>query len=223
MDTKFKNIISLQFTIILALFLALFAWNAQQHFSIADLKNQISKQPRNPQRPTPPAKIEMDKLLENALTYGPKDAKIKIVKFNSFSCGYCTKASKVVHQLIEKYPNSIQFVYKHFNRVQIDQLTAQSLECAAEKGSFWKMYNALFSKRISSLEDIYSVATSIGLSENEMKTCITSQKFLPKTTKETELAQKISINGTPAFVINGKLYPGYRPFESFDKIIQDLL
>ncbi len=37
-----------------------------------------------------------------------------IVEFSDFQCPYCSKGAKTVEQIIEKYPNDVKFVFKHF-------------------------------------------------------------------------------------------------------------
>ena len=70
---------------------------------------------------------------------GGKDAKVTIVKYNSFSCGYCKLAAGVINQIHKAYPKRVKIVYKHFNRGGIDELTSQAIECAGEQNKFWEV------------------------------------------------------------------------------------
>ena len=108
-----------------------------------------SKQSRRARRRAPRVKkvnINLQEFTKNSHFIGNQNAPVTIVKFNSFTCGFCRRAGRVMMKLSEKYSDNVKIVYKHFNRGPRDMKTAMAVECAGEQKKFWKMYNKIYEK-----------------------------------------------------------------------------
>ena len=57
-----------------------------------------------------PSLLEMEK----SPFRGPMQAKVTMVEFSNFHCQYCAKSWKNMKELLEKYPQDIKYVFKHF-------------------------------------------------------------------------------------------------------------
>ena len=167
-----------------------------------------------------PKKINISnaELTKNSAVLGKKDAPITIVKFNSFSCGWCKRAKDVVHKIAKTYPNEVKTVYKHYSRGGNDVLTGQAAECAGEQGKFWKMYDVLFD--VHSKEDITKAAQKVGLRMGKFNECLASGKYKNKVQQDSSFGRQLGIQGTPAFIVNGMLIKGYRDFKFFEAEIK---
>ena len=178
--------------------------------------------PKQARRPEPKElDVDMDELTQNSHTLGNENAKVTIVKFNSFSCGYCNRARKTIMRLYNENKKNVRIVYKHFNRGMKDMESAVAAECAGEQGKFWDMYHNIFEySRQMGMDD---VAKKTGLNMVSFKKCTASGKFESKITANSERGNQLGIRGTPSFVINGKLIVGALPYEQMKKIIEDEL
>jgi protein-disulfide isomerase len=55
------------------------------------------------------------------------------------------------------------------------------------------------------------------------KTCLSSGKYQSAIQKDEEQGNKLGVNGTPAFFINGRSMNGAQSFEEFSRIIDEEL
>ncbi|MDH5720063.1 MAG: DsbA family protein [Spirochaetia bacterium] len=176
-----------------------------------------------PPRPAPGAEVtkDLDGLIKDAAIRGNKNAKVTIVKYNSFTCGYCNRAREPLMQLLKKYPNDVKIAYKHYNRNQVDMKGAEAVECAGEQNKFWEMYDTIFEKGVNGNYSDY--AKGIGINPNKFDECIKKGKYKQKSAQNTEEGRQFGITGTPGFIINGKLFVGFRPFEGFEALVKEEL
>ncbi len=185
--------------------------------------NQDNARKKQMRQPRVPVKIDadMNELTKGSYYLGNKDAKLKIIKYNSFSCGYCKKARDPLMKIAKEYSDDVHVVYKHFNRGNIDANPSQAAECAGEQGKFWDMYNAIFDK--GARGDFGAYAKAIGVNVPKFRKCMSSGKYKGKTEMDTSAGRKLGIRATPSFIINNKLVRGYKPYAAFEKIVKEEL
>ncbi len=170
-----------------------------------------------PNEPAP--SIDLDDInIDDSASKGPKDAKVTIIEYSSFSCGWCNRVRPTLDKILETYPDDVQIVYKHFNRGGTDSRTGQAAECASDQGKFWEMHDTIFDKGSSGNLEAY--AADIGLDTSAFKECLDSGKYASKITQNTQEAISFGISGTPGFLVNGQLVSGAQPFENFQQIIE---
>lgn len=166
---------------------------------------------------TPSQQVQTEVNVDGLPFKGTEDAKVTIVEYSSFSCGYCNRARGTIDQILETYPDDVKFVYKHFNRGGTDSQTAQATECAGEQDKFWEMHDIIFDKGSSG--DLKQYAKDIGLDTDSFNQCLDSGKYSSKVAEDTSEARSLGIGGTPGFIINGQLVSGAQPFENFKAVI----
>lgn len=159
------------------------------------------------------------KIMELDKTRGRKKVqKVIITEYSSFSCGWCNRVRSTLNQIKEKYPESVEIVYKHYDRGGIDSKAGQAAECASDQGKFWEMHDILFDR--GPWGNLNKYAGDIGLNTKKFNQCLVSEKYASKIKKDTSEGISLGIRGTPGFNINGKLVMGAQPFSVFDKIIK---
>lgn len=208
---EFRDILLIIQTVLLAVLIV----------EVTILLNDTEKTARpHKRRSSNPKKVSvnMDELTKNSSFLGKKEAPVTLVEFNSFSCGYCKKARDPLMKLAKKYPDKLRIVYKHFNRGGIDYNTSQAVECAGEQGKFWEMYNTIFDK--GSRGDMTRYAGDIGLDTGKFSQCISSGKYKEKTMKDTMDGRKLGVRGTPSFLLNDMLIPGYKPYNVLEDMVK---
>ena len=60
-------------------------------------------------------------------TYG--EGKLLLVEFSDFQCPYCASARKSLKTFVDKYPDRVKLIYKHF---PLTQIHAEALPAKAE-------------------------------------------------------------------------------------------
>jgi protein-disulfide isomerase/peroxiredoxin/uncharacterized membrane protein len=152
---------------------------------------------------------------------GPKRAKVTVVEFADFECGYCRKLSHALEPLRDKYADRVRFVFKHF---PMDTACNQGLKrqhhptaclaatasiCAHDQGSFWEYHDALF-KNQKRLErsDLELYAQRLGLDQSNFLACLDGPGAQEQLTEDIGHGNFLEISGTPRTYVNGRLFKG---------------
>jgi protein-disulfide isomerase len=95
---------------------------------------------------------------------------------------------------------------------------------AGESGKFWAMHDKLFeNQRKLDRASLEQYAQELGLNVTKVKAALDSKKYEKEIQADLEGGQKIGVQGTPAFFINGTFLSGAQPFEVFKERIDQQL
>jgi protein-disulfide isomerase len=161
---------------------------------------------------------------------GPEDAPVVIVEFSDFFCGFCGRHfEQTLTPLLEEYDGYIRYVYRDFPGVggQYAVQAAVGAECADEQGEFWDYHALLFSNQdrtgAGSLDDLRDIliefAGEVEIDVEQFTTCLDDQTYLSDVTFDLSDARATGANGTPAFLVNGRLMSGAQPIDVFQSVI----
>jgi len=162
---------------------------------------------------------------------GGSAARIFIVEFADFGCSYCSKFN------VETFPKIdsiyigggtvrwkvVPFVTGMFKN---SREVAEAAECAGEQGGFWKMHDLLYLKRKEWMasKDIRALvakyAGQVKLDMVPFGRCLMNPEIKRRIMRHDQLAQQLSIRGTPTFYVNGRVIPGAIPFDMFQEVIR---
>ncbi len=161
---------------------------------------------------------------------GSDSAKVKLVEFSDFQCPACKAAEPEVKQVLAKYKNDLQFIYRHFPLPQHKngRAAATLAEAAGEKNKFWEMHEKLFNNQEgwSVLPDPTSyfldLAGSIDLDKDQVKKALENKPYEGKINEDVAEGQVLGVNSTPTFFVNGKKLK-LQSFSDLDTAISDEL
>jgi protein-disulfide isomerase len=86
---------------------------------------------------------------------------------------------------------------------------AKAAWAAQQQGKFWPFHNALFENQSQLGEEFYkATAQSLGLDLARFDRDRASKAAEAAINQDLELAEKLAIEGTPFFVLNGEAIPG---------------
>lgn len=165
--------------------------------------------------------------IEGAPIKGATDAPVTIIEFSDFHCPFCSKVQSTLNQVLARYGDKVKLVYRHY---PIDQLhpqahrAAEAAACANEQGQFWTYHDKLYANGPDANPDkLRSLAQSSGLDVPAFVQCLSSGKHRTTIQKDINEALRLGINGTPAFIINGRWLSGAQPLENFIRVIEEEL
>lgn len=143
---------------------------------------------------------------------GNPQGDITIVEFFDYNCGWCKKSFSEVVQLIERDKN-LRVVLKEFPIFGGDSDYAAMAAIAARKqGKYWELHSALFSHEGKvTAETVDELAKQVGLDLDKLKADMKLPEVAQIISDNHTLAQSLAISGTPAFIIDDKVSPGYLP------------
>ena len=140
---------------------------------------------------------------ENSPFIGPKDAKITIVEFYDFNCGYCKRLAPELMKVI-KANKDVKFVFKPVTFLGSIEI-AKAAMAANEQGKFLEVYEAFLTHNGPiNAEVIDEVLTNAGVDVAKAKEDMNSDKIKKALAAITELSQKVEVRGVPTLIINGE-------------------
>src|SRR3990167_2494703 len=143
---------------------------------------------------------------------GSESAKVKLVEFSDFQCPACKSAEPAIKQALLKYPETLQFIYRHFplpQHAHARQATTLA-EAAGEQGKFWEMHDRIFETQSQwsdigdSTEFFLGLARDLNLDEAKLKEVLEKNTFKSKIEDDIAEARSLGVNSTPTFFLNGK-------------------
>ena len=183
--------------------------------------------------PPRPKKIDMRSLdIEKSPSLGPKEAKVTIVEFSNFNCPYCAASWLQLKKLIEKYPKSIKYVFKHFplqpqgKTFELSEMAAAAQALSDE--AFWMVHDFLFSAEGQALvkgdmgplkQKIEQILRETGYDLKTFKNFLESGSAKQKVREDLALGNKMRVTSTPTKVVNGDIIMG----SSVDNVLEQYL
>ena len=163
---------------------------------------------------------------------GNPNGKVTLVEFFDYQCIHCKKMAPVISELLKKDKN-LRVVYKEYPIFGKSSDTASKAALAAGlQHKYMAMHEALFNQP-QKLDDtlIEAAAKSIGLNMDQFKTDKDSKAVSDMLEQNRQLAEKLHLMGTPAFIIastNGNelkkdTQPIFIPGAASEQTLQDLI
>jgi protein-disulfide isomerase len=163
---------------------------------------------------------------------GSMKARVFIVEFGDFGCGYCAKFAAETYPKIDSAYiargivrwKMVPYVTGMFRN---SREVAEAAECAADQGAFWKMHDLLYAKRKEWMasNDIRTLVakyvTQLKLDRTAFGRCALNPETRRRIQRHDAIAQQLGIRGTPTFYVNGRVVPGAIPFPLFQQLIAE--
>ncbi len=153
--------------------------------------------------------------LKSGGTVGSTSSKVVVTEFGDYQCPACGQWHPFVKDtLLPQFQDKILFVFKNFPLTDLHknaQAGAQAVEAAALQGKFWEMHNMLYDHRDDWVDlanpqaKFEQYARDTGLNIDQWKKDKDSQKIKDLIQSDVQLGTKLSLPGTPSFLINGSL------------------
>ena len=177
---------------------------------------ESSEQPKENEKKTEesnPNQIYLDhwdemKNNETSPSVGPKDAKVTVIEFFDFACGHCRALAPVMAQLMKDNPD-VRFIFNPlFFISQHSPYAAKVSIAAAKKGKFKEVFEGIMTLPDMNEEEINKILVDEGLKVDEIKKMIEDKSIRRGVQDIDALSQVLGINGVPAILINGEMFPG---------------
>jgi protein-disulfide isomerase len=146
---------------------------------------------------------------------------VTIVEFMDYNCGWCKKSVKEVSSLVGADKN-IKVIFKDFPIFgEHSEYAAKAALAAGKQGKYWELHQAMFAHDGEVTTDVVNqLAEAQGLDMTKLAADIGSKEIGERIAANMQLAKDLSINGTPAFVVDAKVYGGYLPIDDMHAAIQ---
>jgi protein-disulfide isomerase len=140
---------------------------------------------------------------------GNTSGDITVVEFFDYNCGYCKHGFADIAKLIEQDKN-VRFVFKEFPILRDESEQASKVALAARmQGKYWEVHRELITAKGLVNEAVaLKAAEKLGLDMTKLKADMASPEVKAELDRVKELAKKMSINGTPHFLVGDRAIGG---------------
>jgi protein-disulfide isomerase len=148
------------------------------------------------------------------------------VEFADFRCRYCRAAGPVLERIHAAYPREVRIVFKHLPVVSEASGRAAIAALAAQRqGRFWEMHDVLFEHQDQPLTEplLRREAGALGLDLERFSADLRSEQLVAVVNADLSEADRLGIQGTPAFFVNGRPLAGWQSFEALRSVIEEEL
>ncbi len=190
-----------------------------------------------PAQPTQAAAAETD-LAELAkpgpdgdVVLGSEKAPVTVIEYASMTCPHCAHFSTTTFPELQKRyidTGKVRFIFREF---PLDPLAAAGFMLArcAGKDKFMPIVETLFAKQPEwmvqkPIPPLVEIAKQFGFTQESFDQCLANQKVLDAIQEVRDrAAEKLGVNSTPTFFINGKKLSGDQSIEAMAKEIDPYL
>ncbi len=155
----------------------------------------------------------------DAVVGNPK-GDVTIVEFMDYNCGWCKKSVTEMQALVAKDKN-VRVVMKEFPIFgEGSEYAARAALASVKQGKYWEFHQAMFaSEGKITTEVVDQIAKEHGLDVVKMKVDMKAAEIDAAIKKNQTLAQALALTGTPGFIVDDKLIPGYTELANLQSML----
>ncbi|MAI29682.1 MAG: hypothetical protein CMP38_05700 [Rickettsiales bacterium] len=150
--------------------------------------------------------------ISNGMYSGNPKGKDVIIEFFDYNCSYCKKAHRDILK-IKRNNKNVKIIYKNFPILSQNSKKLAEIALLIAKDNnqmFNKFHNLIMSKKGAINKDqLKNILDDLGYDQEKFKNNLNSEYVKDQLFNDRELAEKLSLRGTPAFIVNNKLFFGY--------------
>ena len=172
---------------------------------LVDMSNELQKQQAMAQQSVAKKVINDNagQVINGTLSIaGNPKGDVTLVEFFDYQCIHCKKIKPTVAQLIQKNPN-LRVVFKEFPIFgKTSEIASRAALAAAMQGKYLALQDALLKldKKLDE-QTVLDTAKSVGIDIAKLKTDMNSKAVSDTLTDNEQLAEKMHLMGTPAFIV----------------------
>ena len=163
---------------------------------------------------------------------------VTLVEYGDYECPYCGQYFPIVKQVQQDFNQQMTFQFRNFPLTSLHPNAfagARAAEAAALQGKFWQMHDALYEENLQSQETstsstwinasnpttyFDSYAKQLGLNLTQFESDYNSNKVNSLITADMAEGNKLGVQGTPTFFLDGKQISVGESVSAFESIIK---
>lgn len=163
---------------------------------------------------------------------GSDDAKVTVIEYASLTCSHCANFhANTWPKLKEKYVDTgkVRFILREF---PLDPLAMAGFMLARCNGNerFYPISDLLMEQQRNwaftekPVDALFSLAKQAGFTQESAEACLKRQDLYDAVLAvKNHGAEKLRVQSTPTFFVNGQRHSGALTFAEFEKVLQPLL
>jgi len=162
---------------------------------------------------------------------GSTSTGVRLVEYGDFECPYCEQYYPTVKAVTTEFKDQIEFQFRNFPLVNVHQNAfagARAAEAAALQGKYWEMHDALYepsnwqvwSTSNNPTVQFKQYAAMLGLNAAKFASDFASTKVNDTVRADMDEGNRLNIQGTPTFFLDGKQVTVANDQAAFEKVIK---
>lgn len=168
------------------------------------------------------------------MVLGDAKAPVTVIEYASMTCSHCAHfAATTMPELKKRYIDTgkVRYMLREFPLDPIAAAGFMTARCAAKDDAqkYYALIDILFHQQNTwvvkqPIPHLQAIAKQAGLSEKDLMACLANQSMLDKIEEVRRTAtEKLGVNSTPTFFINGEKVVGAVSIEEMAKKIDPYL
>lgn len=157
---------------------------------------------------------------------GNPEGDVTVVEFMDYRCGFCRRAAPEVEKLLADDGN-IRLVVKEFPILGEQSVVMSRFAIATQQVAGADAYKAVHDVLMEMNGDVNDVrlrrlAEDLELDADAILAQMSSDDVTNVIAQNRELAEALSISGTPSFIVGDELLRGFLPADQMQMVVDDL-
>lgn len=161
---------------------------------------------------------------DDAIVIGNPDGAVTMVEFFDYNCHYCRSVAPAVSGLVQDNED-LRVVLMDLPILSQGSVGAAEIGIALDQlgGDFAAFHEQMFTlSGEANAEVAIKIAEDLGMDADELRARAASPEVRDALQRRIDLAKRMQVAGTPAFVIGEQLVPGAAPQEALQALIDDI-
>lgn len=219
MEQKDK-ILSISILLLLAIFLSFFIYIVVGGINVFKITKNVRVIEGKLEK-----EYELSPLLNDHVN-GIKDAKVSVYGFLDFEVDNTKSTVLAINQVLQKYPNNVNFVWKDFrlSNSYYSQGIALASRCAGSQDKYFEFVNVILDNPTKyNLEFYVKTATDLKIDTQKFIDCYNSKEFIKDIEYNYGEADVLDVKTSPTIFINQLRFDKEISFENLDDVIKTLI
>ena len=145
---------------------------------------------------------------------------VTIYEFFDYNCGYCKSVMQNIFNVYKK-DKKVEIVFVEYPILSNSSLSAAKASLAARNQNKYFEFHTKLMKHTGKIDDklLLSLAKELKIDTKKLKSDYSNEKLMLIINKNREVANRLNLRGTPAFIIGNKIYPGAISEKDIEKAI----
>lgn len=189
----------------------------QNEYQQAERQTRQAQESRKPLAPV----IDSDRVMR-----GNPSAPVTVVVYSDFLCPYCARGAATLKEFMDRHPDSVRVLFKHYATDPVSRKAALVYEALAREDPklAFAFHDAAFANQqelaTAGEPAVLALAIKLGANPNKLKRDLRRPELAARIDADVAEARAFGINGTPTFLVNGVSIHGAAPLTEFEEILR---
>jgi protein-disulfide isomerase len=160
--------------------------------------------------------------LDNTPVRGNAKSPLQLIEYADYECPYCQQIQPELARLESEYKGRMSFAFKDLPLPTHPhaQKAAEAARCAGQQSKYWEFHDLVLTTKEVEIPQLKAAARKLGMDGNVFDKCLDSGQQESFVKAQFEEAEKLGLQGTPSFFLNGRYFTGSMTYDQLREIVE---